>query len=150
MTLPPSMHVPSTPGHCRWCDAAILKADGTPDRRRTWHPTCATLYRICTIPREARRALRKRDKSRCRSCGTKVNSSDAPWEAHHVVPLWRAGGDPWFYGLDNQVILCVPCHDRVTRDDAAKRRAFRLAQKLGLGSGSGPELESDQEDPADG
>jgi hypothetical protein len=121
MTLPASMRRAPVRGHCRWCDLPIAREDGGPDLRRTWHPDCARHYRICTIPREARRALRKRDRSRCRDCGKKVNSSDSPWEAHHEFPLWKAGGDPKYYGLENQVILCVPCHLVVSLRDARER-----------------------------
>ena len=132
MRLPASMRVAPTPGTCRWCGEPILREDGAPDRRRRWHPACVTFYRICTVPRDARRALRRRDKSRCAFCppdAPKVDSKANRWHADHVVPLWRCQGEPAMYGLDNQQTLCTAHHVEKTRRDVAEYFEWRREQK---------------------
>jgi 5-methylcytosine-specific restriction endonuclease McrA len=64
-------------GTCRWCGEAILYASGPhagePNRRRRWHPQCVDEYNA-SDPREARRLVRKRDRTVCAKCGTDTNA----------------------------------------------------------------------------
>lgn len=46
------------------------------------------------------------------------------WDADHIVPVVEGGGET---GLENMRTLCVPCHQRVTKD-LARRRASRRRQ----------------------
>jgi 5-methylcytosine-specific restriction endonuclease McrA len=63
-------------GTCRWCGDPILHESGPlrgePNRRRRWHPACVDLYNV-SDPREARRLVRKRDKTVCAACGVNTN-----------------------------------------------------------------------------
>ena len=49
-----------------------------------------------------------------RSCGS-------PWEADHILPRHDGGSDH----PDNLRTLCIPCHQRVTREFAAERARRR-------------------------
>ena len=46
------------------------------------------------------------------------------WDADHIVPVVEGGGET---GLENMRTLCVPCHQRVTKN-LARRRASRRRQ----------------------
>lgn len=59
-----------TPGSCRWCGDPILRPDGQPDRRRTWHPDCVTAYQLAAgWPDVIRRIAWRQDQGVCRACG---------------------------------------------------------------------------------
>lgn len=126
---------------CRWCDKPILKADGTPDRRRNWHPDCAEAYLIRNRPPMLRLAVWKRDKGKCAACGREHGqeeriaraaragykpsdyalAQDPAWEADHVVPLIDGGA----FDLENVQTLCaVPCH----RDKTAEENRIRFTK----------------------
>lgn len=134
-------------GTCRWCGEAILhesgKHCGDVNRRRRWHPACADEYNL-SDPREARRAVRKRDRGRCQTCkldtyqlGRDVKGRGRTpklrelgfkprrslWELDHIVPLVDGGG----HDLDNMQTLCVPCHERKTSHEARERARARRA-----------------------
>jgi 5-methylcytosine-specific restriction endonuclease McrA len=130
--LPSSMIRPARQGFCRWCDESILDEKGEQNFRRRWHPSkthpCLGEFFVCTRPRKARQALRKRDKKICAKCGKKVNSSDAPWVADHIIPLFKSGGRLEFFKLENLQILCAdPCNKEKTRTDMADYYALRRA-----------------------
>jgi 5-methylcytosine-specific restriction endonuclease McrA len=50
----------------------------------------------------------------------------SPWDADHIVPVIEGGGE---CDLDNYRTLCIPCHQRVTAELAARRAARRRAQE---------------------
>ena len=124
VTLPKSMSWRKF-GTCRWCGLQILGRDGNINKRRLWHPECSAIYMIATRPRFARKALRKRDKKICAVCGVKCNSTDKPWEADHILPLWKSGGKHEFFDLSNLQTLCVPHHNDKTVIDMIEYRKSR-------------------------
>jgi len=128
-------------GTCRWCGEAIVYGDGpkqgTPDRRRRWHPDCVEDYNR-SDPREARRRVRKRDRGICAACGIDTRALEKAhrgrgaakalralgfvprrslWELDHVVPLIDGGG----HDLANLQTLCTPCHRSKTAAEARDR-----------------------------
>jgi len=132
-------------GTCRWCGETILYREGPKcgevDRRRRWHPECVEAY-DASDPREARRALRKRDRGVCVECrldtkklarevkgkgrtrklrerGFKPRSS--LWEVDHIVPLVDGGS----FDFENLQTLCIPCHKRKTAEEARERARRR-------------------------
>lgn len=56
-------------GTCSLCAKPILKADGSPDTRKSWHPGCVWDWKVATSSGAARDALLSRDGGRCRDCG---------------------------------------------------------------------------------
>lgn len=122
---------------CRWCDQPILKADGSPDRRRNWHPECADAYLRANDPKRLRLQVWKRDKGICAVCGREDGSveriaraaragykpsdyalaQDPAWEADHIVPL-KDGGS---FDLENVQTLCVGCHKAKTAEENRAR-----------------------------
>lgn len=66
-----------------------------------------------------------RDKE-CQWCG-----SDKHLHAHHIIP-WRLNEDLRF-DVDNGIILCKTCHDRVRRDEMAYARLFNILTVLNGG-----------------
>jgi hypothetical protein len=114
--LPESMSV-RIYGKCRWCACPILKQDGSLNVRRLWHPDCFSAYRLLTHARTIRRAVRKRDKKICAVCKTKCNSTDKPWAADHVVPVFFSEGRLEYFELHNLQTLCVVHHSEKTAKD---------------------------------
>ena len=47
------------------------------------------------------------------------------WDTHHVVPIAEGGAST----LANIVTLCVPCHHRVTKEQARHRASRRRRQR---------------------
>ncbi|MGV7210489.1 HNH endonuclease [Oxalobacteraceae bacterium A2-2] len=68
-----------------------------------------------------RQSIRERDEGMCQECKrqgrTRLGSA-----VDHIVPLWQGGSDE----DDNKELLCTPCHDAKTAQEAAQRggRAF--------------------------
>ena len=130
-------------GTCRWCGDPILHESGAKkgerNNRRRWHQSCVDTYNE-SDPREARRAVRKRDRGRCAACDADTyalrrkfkgrgshrklrelgfKSRMSLWEVDHIVPLIEGGG----HELKNLQTLCTPCHKNKTAREAAARRA---------------------------
>jgi len=147
-------------GSCRWCGGEILHETGPRkgdlNRRRRWHPDCAEQYNQ-SDPRAARALVRKRDRGFCACCGLDTYAlrrrirgrgshrklrelgfqpRRSLWELDHVLALVDGGG----HELSNLQTLCVPCHRRKTRKEAALRRA-------GQGGSSGEASESRAGEP---
>lgn len=118
--------------NCRWCNKPLLKADGSPDLRRNWHPECAEAFMIRNHPRELRFAVFKRDHGVCARCGRDWAAAQEidwgktarralwwkaqvpQWEADHIQPLKEGGA----FDLDNVQTLCaVPCHREKTAEE---------------------------------
>ena len=130
-------------GRCRWCGETILHEagpkEGEINRRRRWHPTCWEAYEA-SDPREARRRVRKRDRTICAQCHLNTNRlarevrgrgrarilrekgfvpRRSLWELDHIVPLIDGGG----HELENLQTLCTPCHKKKTAQEASQRAA---------------------------
>lgn len=117
---------------CRWCVQPITHADGRPDRRRNWHPTCVTAYNAARDIRGWAQAVYEAAHGRCRACGaacegkvgrtqfspgTLLHPGGCQWEADHILPL--ADGGTW--ELSNGQLLCVPCHRHKTAAENSRR-----------------------------
>src|SRR5215472_7428572 len=50
---------------CRLCNEPIRKPDGSPDRRRGWHPACVELYLSAQSTQQLRRIVFRRDQGVC-------------------------------------------------------------------------------------
>lgn len=122
----------SAPGHCRWCNVAILKADGTLNLRRSWcGQRCVTEYLLRTDPKVMRQHIFFRDDGVCAMCKTKHPYNNGDWEADHEMPLFLAYGDPAFWEPENLQILCKdPCHKIKTQAD---RIRYGFVTKLAKG-----------------
>ncbi|MFI5346989.1 MAG: hypothetical protein ACHQ51_11505 [Elusimicrobiota bacterium] len=88
-------------GGCGWCGMPL------PDGRRTWcRGACSTRFWNNHWWPRARRAVRRRDKYRCVSCG-----KAGKLEVNHRIPCRGAHGMlSCAHHLDNLETLCVPCH----------------------------------------
>jgi 5-methylcytosine-specific restriction endonuclease McrA len=53
------------------------------------------------------------------------------WDADHIVPVVEGGGE---CTMANIRTLCVPCHQRVTKDLARRRAARRRQERRGAGA----------------
>ena len=54
---------------------------------------------------------------RARLCQLGFDPRRSPWEADHILPVFRGGGS---CGLEGIQTLCQPCHRTKTREDAEK------------------------------
>ena len=108
-------------GNCRYCGKK------TATGRHHWHDKCAAIWTVMNNTREARFAVRQRDKGRCARCKKKVER----WDVDHRVPLMAAERDKWgrvpwswawLWRLGNLQTLCEPCHKEKTKEDLAKHR----------------------------
>ncbi|MDE2141905.1 MAG: HNH endonuclease [Elusimicrobia bacterium] len=86
---------------CKWCGKPL------PPRRRTWcGGRCAAAFWNNHWWPRARRAVRRRDKYRCVTCG-----KTGKLEVNHRIPCRGAHGIlSCAHHLDNLEMLCVPCH----------------------------------------
>jgi 5-methylcytosine-specific restriction enzyme A len=157
----PTPHWESPKGHCRWCGKPVLHADGKKagaiNLRRHWHDACLADYKVAAWPKEARKALSKRDKGRCCDCGEvakkwlarrrrprkKVGVIAGPYteirrkrafEVDHEVPLWSIAHLPdgdrvRYFMLDNLRTRCPTCHKAKTLREGTARKAIKAALK---------------------
>lgn len=133
--LPPRFLPTGTPylftekGRCRWC-GGLVEAP-----RRTWcSDECVDRWMFLTSPSVVRNQVWRRDHGICAGCGHDcttyttdfgrvINAGKwGPWDADHIVPVWRGGG---LCGLDGYQTLCKSCHAAKTAADAAERAALR-------------------------
>jgi 5-methylcytosine-specific restriction endonuclease McrA len=75
-------------------------------------------------PRTARRAVSRRDKHTCQSCGK--NCRGEAYDIDHVKPLFEANNDPSYWQLGNLRLLCKECHKDKTREDMVRFRASQV------------------------
>lgn len=80
---PPYSHQPK--GTCKLCAKPILKEDGTPNLRVSWHRECVADWRIATSSGAARQALEARDKGICAYCGVDTATHWVGWRRGQVV-----------------------------------------------------------------
>lgn len=118
-----------------------MKADGSQNLRRTWHPECVKLYFIATTSKGQREALWARDRGVCAVCGrdtlaeakATINAemyrylernqlNGHRWQADHKLALINADCDPRAFTLDNLQTLCTACHKQKTKRDMAERK----------------------------
>jgi len=162
---PPIPFTDAPRGTCRWCGQPILHESGAKqgnlDLRRRWHPRCVDAYNE-SDPREARRAVRKRDRGRCGACGLDTYAlrrqirgrgshrrlrelgfkpRRSLWELDHIVPLIDGGG----HEPSNLQTLCTPCHKQKTAREAERRRARRRVESEGAIAARADELLADSE-----
>lgn len=130
--LPPRFVPPGTPypfsekGRCRWCGSQVEPP------RRTWcSDDCVREWTVRSSGSFVRSYVWKRDQGVCAECGadcsierttaygdTYTVGLDGPWDADHIVPVWKGGG---LCGLDGYQTLCKVCHALKTAADAAER-----------------------------
>lgn len=137
---------PNGLAQCRQCTREVK-----PPRRTFCCQECVDLWVIRTGSGMAR-FMRKRDKGVCALCSldcqalqrrykkllTKQERIDFRvqhgipasrnrfWDIDHIVPVVEGGGSS---GPENLRSLCIPCHQRITRELAGKRAAERKATK---------------------
>lgn len=132
---------------CRRCGQEVPKG-----RRTFCGDECVHEHRLRSDPGYLRDAVFKRDQGVCAVCGVdtkelrrRLNAEwkslktpadskafrerypwfygrDSYWDADHIVPVVEGGGE---CGLDNIRTLCIPCHQKVTAELAARRAAQR-------------------------
>jgi 5-methylcytosine-specific restriction endonuclease McrA len=102
-------------GICALCgiDAAVLGAVLRAEWNRVKYATTAKAQRERADFRRRYRWFFGR-----RSC----------WDADHIVPVAEGGGE---CTLENIRTLCVPCHQRVTKDQARNRASRRRRERSG-------------------
>jgi hypothetical protein len=122
---------------CAWCGALL------PPRRRTWcSERCGTAFWTNHWWTLARRAAKRRDKYRCRTCGAaapkrptrtafatlaKYRAAMRAWraakktqrmEVNHRIPCrGKHGAVSCDHHLDNLETLCIACHRALTLAD---------------------------------
>lgn len=106
------------------CGKPVLKGDGSPNTRRTWHQGESWDERNCVqdymlhFQNVARDAVWKRDQGICRTCGSRGDFWGG-WEADHIVPLVDGGS----YGMENLQTLCPKHHrEKTSRENAVRAR----------------------------
>ena len=107
-------------GTCRFCGEDIIE-NGKQNTRKHWHQACANTWRIMNDPKTASRAVHRRDKYTCTSCGH--HDRDGSFDVDHIRPLFEAQGDLTFWQLPNLRLLCKECHKDKTREDMVRWRA---------------------------
>lgn len=114
-------------GICAWCGLHIKNADGSINRSETFcGPVCHTHYQLRADPTRMRQFVFFRDHGICAACQRVHLYIDGDWQADHVRPLFRAGGDPSYWNPENVVLLCTdPCHKAKTRADRKRYRGKR-------------------------
>lgn len=117
-------------GTCRWCGRAIFDKKNQPRLRAHWHPECVDAYKLIFWPGVTRKAVWKRDKGVCNSCGHQcARKYNDVWHMDHIKPLIESLGDISFWKLPNLQTLCQPCHHAKTGAEATQRAAARAVLK---------------------
>ena len=153
-------HLPAHPrmgrGWCRWCGDEILKTDGTPDNRRTWHGPCLREYFLHSDTSTQRAFLIERDGERCANCGSVPgkwrrfgiarNLGGGAYEAirwvveldvEHIIPLWATTQLNHlerikYFGPTNLQLLCRACHSaKSVQESSGRAKVKRLAGETG-------------------
>ncbi|CAG9466200.1 unnamed protein product [Pedinophyceae sp. YPF-701] len=113
-------------GRCRLCGTncrdLVSRLQGI---TRYSHPTDWKERRRQVVKRVAPRFLTMRSKKRLENLLEKAVEGNA-WEADHIVPVYEGGGE---CTVDNMRTLCIPCHERNTAEQAARRAELRRAMK---------------------
>lgn len=113
---PPFASAPT--GICRLC--GTWAGRGVTGRRLNWHPSCISLWLVCSDPRFARAFLFKRDGGQCARCPTVDPRPDGAWHVDHRVRLRDAPRELAYWLPSNLDTLCVPCHiDKTAEENRA-------------------------------
>ena len=141
--LPPRFFPIGTPwlfgekGRCHWCGMKVA-----PPRISWCSQACVDEWTVRSSGSWVRPLVWTRDHGVCASCGldtaeerrtqygdrwVDVWGLDAPWDADHIVPVWRGGG---LCGLEGYQTLCKVCHAVKTAADAAERAALRRPEPV--------------------
>lgn len=64
-----------------------------------------------------------REKGTCQGCGEKHLDMRA-FHVDHIVPLFEAKGDIFYYTEKNMQLLCHDCHKEKTNEDMKRFRAL--------------------------
>jgi len=113
-------------GQCRYCGEEIIE-NGKRNNRKHWHSKCVSIWNTMNNPTYARRAIHKRDKYTCVSCG--YHDRFGHFDVDHIKPLFEANGDPSYWQADNLRLLCSDCHKEKTREDMARFHEARRKEK---------------------
>ena len=133
-------------GTCRWCSGPVA-----PPKRTFCSPECVHEWRIRTDPGYVRGQVWERDHGICRGCGADTLAEKqerhgrpypdhwgvrGPWDADHIEPVHRGGGE---CGLDGYQTLCRPCHVQKSAEEARARAEARKpkSDQLALVDGVG-------------
>lgn len=111
-----------TPGVCDHCGNPLT------GRRTRWcSDACSVVVFQAHDWNSARRAAKRRDNYRCVTCGateTVDKNLRSSLEVNHIEPrVGRGYGMGCWNHLDNLETLCHDCHVKVTKAQAAARRA---------------------------
>ncbi len=109
-------------------------------RKHNCSPKCVEEWRFKTSPQIMRHRVFDRDQGICAECGhdtlkewmekysiTKIHAPRGEWQADHIIPVIEGGGE---CGLENYRTLCIPCHQKVTKELAGRLAAKKAAEKL--------------------
>ncbi len=116
------------PRKCRWCGGEVPKG-----RYTFCSPACVHEWKLRTDPGYLREKVFERDRGVCALCGVDTEELRKNkrkldwaarrafekewgrrrhlWDADHIVPVARGGGE---CGLDNLRTLCLKCHRAIT------------------------------------
>lgn len=126
----PTSYDSAPKGTCRWCNTPILGKTGKPNVRASWHPKCVNEYKLIHWPGVTRRAVFKRDRGVCASCGHQcARKGKDVWHMDHIKPLIESLGDLKFWKLPNLQTLCQRCHFAKTGREATARAEARRQGK---------------------
>lgn len=128
---PKPAHYDTAPkGTCRWCGLPILNKKGELSTRAHWHPKCVNDYKLIHWPAVTRKAVFRRDRGLCKSCGHQCSKSGKDvWHMDHITPLIESQGDLKFWKLPNLQTLCQRCHTAKTSREATARAESRRQAK---------------------
>lgn len=117
-------------GTCRWCNKKIIGKNGKQSLRASWHPKCVTEYKLIHWPGVTRRAVFKRDRGICATCGHQCGRKGKDvWHMDHIKPLIESEGDLSYWKLGNLQTLCQRCHFAKTGREATARAEARRQRK---------------------
>ncbi len=109
-------------------------------RKHNCSRKCSQEWMCKTSPHLMRFRVFERDKGVCASCGrdtlkewlekhqrTHAIGARGEWQADHIVPVIEGGGE---CGIEGYRTLCIPCHQKVTKELAGRLAAKKAAEKL--------------------
>lgn len=143
-------------GLCKWCREPLpVKGEDGYHHAREWHPDCKVKFFTLTMPAMARYNVFERDDGICADCGDDLklfvpkykrwawqlhersiswalcDEVGKSWQLDHIQPLWKSKNLTdeeriKFFEIDNLQTLCVPCHAKKTKLEAAERAEIRV------------------------
>src|SRR5690242_2186772 len=96
----PSYYDSVPEGTCRWGNQKIGPTKTGRESRAHWHAECYEEYEVLFHTSVTRKAVWRRDRGKCNSCGTSCDRKGANgWHMDHIVPLIEANGDLSYWRL---------------------------------------------------